>query len=126
MKKFCQKTGLRPSLNSNLTLTISLETDEFRGSDFDFLLEQFPGQFDGGKAGRKRRRGGKAFANGVGNGQNGQQNSNPAMEMEKLLTKEKIRALVCGKMGEEVARFVCLFNFKNPRREKFNKKSKNK
>ncbi|EJW79854.1 hypothetical protein WUBG_09235 [Wuchereria bancrofti] len=49
-------TGLSPSLNSDLILTLTFMNDEFNKSDVDYLVKEFPGDF---QISRKRLR----FAN---------------------------------------------------------------
>ncbi|VDM39557.1 unnamed protein product [Toxocara canis] len=49
-------TGLRPTLNSDLTLTLTFCNDEFNASDFAFLSTKFPADFQMPK--RRRRFGG--------------------------------------------------------------------
>uniref|UniRef100_F1L2C4 tRNA pseudouridine(55) synthase n=1 Tax=Ascaris suum TaxID=6253 RepID=F1L2C4_ASCSU len=46
-------TGLRPTLNSDLTLTVTLCNDEFNASDLAFLMSRFPDQF---RVPKKKRR----------------------------------------------------------------------
>uniref|UniRef100_A0A183CQK4 Radical SAM protein n=1 Tax=Globodera pallida TaxID=36090 RepID=A0A183CQK4_GLOPA len=45
MAKISKTTGLRPSLNSDLILTVTLENDEFVQADFDFLVLNFSHEF---------------------------------------------------------------------------------
>ncbi|KAH7696307.1 Protein Y48C3A.20, partial [Aphelenchoides avenae] len=48
-----QVTGLRPSLSSDLTLTVSFANDEFDEKDVEFLLTHFPKEFM--STGKKRK-----------------------------------------------------------------------
>jgi hypothetical protein len=69
-----------------LILTISIETDEFAATDFDFFIKNFPNEFiqnDGHGNSRKRKRG------GGGNGNCGDAVAQP----ELLLTKQKMRTI---------------------------------
>ncbi|VDO83472.1 unnamed protein product, partial [Onchocerca flexuosa] len=46
-------TGLSPSLNSDLILTLTFVNDEFNKSDIDYLMKKFPSDF---QVSRKRLR----------------------------------------------------------------------
>ncbi|KAL3094974.1 hypothetical protein niasHS_006325 [Heterodera schachtii] len=92
MPKIGKATGLRPSLNSDLTLTVTLENDEFVQSDFDFLVLHFPDEFMRGHAPKRRRRGGGSRTPTSG-GTNAVVEDHAVVDMaSSLLTKMKIKA----------------------------------
>ncbi|KAI3413977.1 hypothetical protein GPALN_011447 [Globodera pallida] len=76
MAKISKTTGLRPSLNSDLILTVTLENDEFVQADFDFLVLNFSHEFMRAPASKKRR----------------MQCTDQADMASSLLTKMKIKA----------------------------------
>ncbi|KAL3089097.1 hypothetical protein niasHT_023561 [Heterodera trifolii] len=91
MPKIGKATGLRPSLNSDLTLTVTLENDEFVQSDFDFLVLHFPDEFMRGHAPKRRRRGGGSRTPTSG-GTNAIAEDGAVDMASSLLTKMKIKA----------------------------------
>ncbi|CAK5007120.1 unnamed protein product [Meloidogyne enterolobii] len=92
MGKIAEKTKLRPTLNSDLILTVSFENDEFMESDFNFALLNFPNQFN--STNKKRRK--------LNNENNRDKNYlNDNSDFSQLLTKVKVRSLP---MTNEIAR----------------------
>uniref|UniRef100_A0A1I8B823 Uncharacterized protein n=1 Tax=Meloidogyne hapla TaxID=6305 RepID=A0A1I8B823_MELHA len=91
MGKIAEKTKLRPTLNSDLILTVSFENDEFLESDFNFVLQNFPNEFN--STNKKRRK---------SNNENTDKNQlNGNSNLSQLLTKVKVRSL---QMTSEIAK----------------------
>uniref|UniRef100_A0A915NVT3 Uncharacterized protein n=1 Tax=Meloidogyne floridensis TaxID=298350 RepID=A0A915NVT3_9BILA len=93
MGKIAEKTKLRPTLNSDLILTVSFENDEFMESDFNFALLNFPNEFTN-STNKKRRK-----LNNENNTDKNHLNANS--DLSQLLTKVKVRSLP---MTNEIAR----------------------
>ncbi|CAK5010874.1 unnamed protein product [Meloidogyne enterolobii] len=93
MGKIAEKTKLRPTLNSDLILTVSFENDEFMETDFNFALLNFPNEFTN-STNKKRRK--------LKNENNTDKNHiNANSDLTQLLTKVKVRSL---SMTNEIAR----------------------
>ncbi|GMT13873.1 hypothetical protein PFISCL1PPCAC_5170, partial [Pristionchus fissidentatus] len=87
LNKLQQASGLRPTLMSDLQLTITFDNDDFLEADTEFLRKAFPQEFRSGK--KRRQNGGDANGSNGGGG-------------EPELTKNRLMNML-GRIDEKLA-----------------------